>query len=135
QFHLDELMAVRGVAVPGAVAQSVAATALGAVAVHAMGWGWAAAIVFGLALSVASTVVLVRVLSDARAMHTPAGHIAVGWLVVEDLFTVIVLVLLPVFAGPLDPTRIALSLGLTLLKVAGLIAFAAVVGRRVIPVV
>jgi len=134
QFHLDELLSVRRVAVPGAIAQSVVATALGAAAVHALGWGWAAAIVFGLALSVASTVVLVRVLSDARAIHTPAGHIAVGWLVVEDVFTVVVLVLLPVFAGPIDPIGIAAALGLTLLKVAGLVAFAAIVGRRVIPI-
>src|SRR5688572_24052356 len=135
QFHLDELLAVRRIAVPGAIVQSALATALGAVAVHALGWGWTGAIVFGLCLSVASTVVLVRVLSDNRALHTQAGHIAVGWLVVEDLFTVIVLVLMPVLVGSLDPARIALDLGVTLLKVAGLVAFAALVGRRVIPLV
>jgi monovalent cation:H+ antiporter-2, CPA2 family len=133
QFHLDELLAVRRIAVPGAIVQSALATALGAVAVHALGWGWTGAIVFGLCLSVASTVVLVRVLSDNRALHTQAGHIAVGWLVVEDLFTVIVLVLMPVLVGSLDPARIAIDLGVTLLKVAGLVAFAALVGRRVIP--
>jgi len=135
QFHLDELLAVRRIAIPGAIVQSVVATALGAAAVHALGWGWAGAIVFGLCLSVASTVVLIRVLSDARALHTQAGHIAVGWLVVEDLFTVIVLVLMPVVVGSAEPTRIALDLGLTLLKVAGLVAFAAIVGRRFIPIV
>jgi monovalent cation:H+ antiporter-2, CPA2 family len=135
QFHLEELLAVRRIAVPGAIVQSVAATVLGAAAVNALGWGWAGAIVFGLCLSVASTVVLVRVLSDNRALHTQAGHIAVGWLVVEDLFTVVVLVLMPVVVGSLDPARIAIDLGITLLKVAGLVAFAALVGRRLIPVV
>jgi monovalent cation:H+ antiporter-2, CPA2 family len=135
QFHLEELLAVRRVAIPGAVAQSLAATALGAAIVHSLGWGWPAAIVFGLALSVASTVVLVRVLSDSRSLHTPAGHIAVGWLVVEDLFTVVVLVLMPVLATTFDPARVAVDLGLTALKVSGLVAFAAIVGKRVIPVV
>jgi len=135
QFHVEELLAVRRVAIPGAIAQSVVATGLGAAIVHALGWGWPAAIVFGLALSVASTVVLIRVLSDSRTLHTPAGHIAVGWLVVEDIFTVVVLVLMPVFASTPEPSRIAVDLGLTLLKVLGLVAFAAVVGKRVIPVV
>ena len=133
QFHVEELLAVRRIAIPGAILQSAVATALGAAVVHALGWSWAGAIVFGLCLSVASTVVLVRVLSDARALHTQAGHIAVGWLVVEDLFTVVVLVLMPVVVGSADPARIALDLGLTLLKVAGLVAFAAIVGRRLIP--
>jgi len=135
QFHIDELLAVRRVAIPGAIAQSAAATALGAVAAHFLGWSWSAAIVFGLTLSVASTVVLIRVLSDHRQLHTPAGHIAVGWLVVEDVLTVVVLVLLPALKGGTSGTALATSLGITLLKVAGLIAVAAVVGRRVIPVV
>src|SRR5262249_25733165 len=99
QFHLKELLAMRRVALPGAVAQSVVATVLGAVVARAFGWDWAAGIVFGLALSVASTVVLMRVLTDNRDLHTPTGHIAVGWLVVEDLFTVLVLVLLPALIG------------------------------------
>ena len=99
QFHVEELLAVRRVAVPGAIAQSLAATALGAVIAHGFGWTWSAGIVFGMALSVASTVVLVRILSDNRDLHTPTGHIAVGWLVVEDLFTVIALVLLPALFG------------------------------------
>src|SRR5437870_850592 len=96
QFHFKELLAVRRVAIPGAICQSLVATVLGAVVARAFGWDWSAGFVFGLALSVASTVVLVRVLSDNRDLHTPTGHIAVGWLVVEDLFTVLVLVLLPV---------------------------------------
>jgi CPA2 family monovalent cation:H+ antiporter-2 len=135
QFHFDELLAVRGVAVPGAIAQSAVATALGAVVAHAFGWSWPAAIVFGLALSVASTVVLVRVLSDNRDLHTPSGHIAVGWLVVEDLFTVVVLVILPALFGAsaTTGTALAMSLAVTGLKVVGLVAFTAVVGTRVIP--
>ena len=92
QFHFKELLAVRRVAIPGAICQSLVATVLGAVVARAFGWDWSAGFVFGLALSVASTVVLVRVLSDNRDLHTPTGHIAVGWLVVEDLFTVLVLV-------------------------------------------
>ena len=91
-FHLTELLAVRRVALPGAIAQSLVATVLGAVMARAFGWTLAAGIVFGLALSVASTVVLLRVLADHGDLHTPTGHIAVGWLVVEDLFTVLVLV-------------------------------------------
>jgi CPA2 family monovalent cation:H+ antiporter-2 len=135
QFHLEELLAVRRVAIPGAVAQSAVATALGAVAAHYLGWTWPASIVFGLTLSVASTVVLIRVLSDHRQLHTPAGHIAVGWLVVEDVFTVVVLVVLPALKGGTSGAALATSLAITLLKVAGLIAVAAVVGRRLIPVV
>src|SRR4051794_25720894 len=84
-FHLKELLAVRRVAVPGAVVQSLAATGLGVVTGWAFGWGWAAGLVYRLAVSVASTVVLTRVLADHNDLHTPAGHIAVGWLVVEDL--------------------------------------------------
>jgi CPA2 family monovalent cation:H+ antiporter-2 len=135
QFHLDELLAVRGVAIPGAVLQSLVATALGALAARGLGWEWPAAIVFGLSLSVASTVVLVRVLSDSRQLHTSTGHIAVGWLVVEDVFTVIVLVLLPALAGSPSPQAVAISLGGTILKVVGLGIVAAVIGSRVIPVI
>jgi monovalent cation:H+ antiporter-2, CPA2 family len=135
QFHFDELLAVRGVALPGAIAQSAVATALGAAVAHGFGWSWAASIVFGLGLSVASTVVLVRVLADNRDLHTPAGHIAVGWLVVEDVFTVIVLVVLPALLGAAATTggALAVSLGVTALKVVGLVAFAGIVGTRVIP--
>ena len=135
QFHLDELLAVRRVAIPGAMLQSLVATGLGAVAARGFGWEWASAIVFGLSLSVASTVVLIRVLSDSRQLHTGAGHIAVGWLVVEDLFTVVVLVLLPALAGAPTPGTIAISLGITILKVAGLGIVAAALGSRVIPLV
>jgi CPA2 family monovalent cation:H+ antiporter-2 len=132
QFHLNELLAVRRVAIPGAVAQSAIATGLGAVAARAFGWDWTAAIVFGLSLAVASTVVLVRVLSDNRHLHTPTGHVAVGWLVVEDVFTVIVLVVLPV-AGGESLQSVWTSVAVTLAKVAGLVAFTFLVGTRVIP--
>jgi monovalent cation:H+ antiporter-2, CPA2 family len=134
QFHIEELLAVRRVAVPGAIGQSAVATILGALLGRAFGWDWSAGIVFGMALSVASTVVLVRVLSDNNDLHTPTGHIAVGWLVVEDLFTVVALVLLPAFFGPKSgssPLWIALSV--TAIKVTALVVFTAVVGTRVIP--
>jgi len=89
QFHIEELLAVRRIAIPGAVAQSAGAAVLGYLIAIAAGWSWQGGIIFGIALSVASTVVLIRVLSDNRDLHTQTGHIAVGWLVVEDLFTVI----------------------------------------------
>jgi K+:H+ antiporter len=146
QFHLDELLSVRRVAVPGAIAQSAVATALGAGVAHLFGWDWGAAIVFGIALAVASTVVLIRILSDNRELHTPTGHIAVGWLVVEDLFTVLVLVVLPaLFAasastGPLwwgqgfsPAVALTLTIALTLLKVVGLAVFTLSIGGRVLP--
>jgi CPA2 family monovalent cation:H+ antiporter-2 len=98
-FDLKDLLAVRRVAIPGAVLQSAFATLLGAVAANALGWSWTAGLVFGLCLSVASTVVLIRVLADDNALHTRTGHIAVGWLIVEDIFTVVVLVLLPALFG------------------------------------
>src|SRR3954470_9831885 len=78
QFHLEELLAVRRIAVPGALVRGLVVAGLGAVAAASFGWGWRAGIVFGLALSVASTVVVMRVLADNDDLHTPAGHIAVG---------------------------------------------------------
>ncbi len=134
QFHVEELLSVRRVSVPGALVASGTALALGAAAARALGYSTPASIVFGLSLAVASTVVLVRVLSDQRELHTSAGHIAVGWLVVEDLMTVIVLVLLPtLFVGTPTAGEIARNVVFTLLKVAGLVVFAAVVGQRLIP--
>ena len=133
-FHLKDLVAVRGVAVPGAVAQIAASAALGAVVSHALGWSWTAGIVFGVAISVASTVVLTRVLADNRALHTPTGHIAVGWLIVEDLFTILVLVLLPALYGPKDGgDGLGLTLGIALAKLAALVAVTAVAGRWLLP--
>ncbi len=110
------------------------ATLLGTFVGLTYGWGWAAAIVFGLALSVASTVVLLRVLADNGDLHTPAGHIAVGWLVVEDLFTVLVLVLLPaVFVPGMGAGGIALAVALALVKVAVMVALTFLLGKRLIP--
>lgn len=131
-FHLKDLLAVRRVALTGALCQSLAATALGAAAARAFGWGWPAGIVIGLALSVASTVVLTRVLSDHGDLHSRTGRIAIGWLVVEDLFTVLVLVLLPALFGPGSP-NLGLALGLAVVKIGILGIFTFVVGGRLIP--
>jgi monovalent cation:H+ antiporter-2, CPA2 family len=118
QFHLKDLLEVRRVAIPGAIGQILLATSLGCVVSRSFGWSWLAGLVFGLAISVASTVVLLRVLVDYNDLHTPSGHIAVGWLVVEDLFTVLVLVLLPVIsaAGHESAADFAFSLALAVLK-------------------
>jgi CPA2 family monovalent cation:H+ antiporter-2 len=132
QLHVDELLAVRRAAVPGAAAGIGAATLLGALAARAAGWPWPSALVFGLTLSVASTVVLVRILSDSRQLHTSTGHIAVGWLVAEDVITVVMLVLLPSLVGA-TAGGVAVGVGVALLKVGGLIALALVVGTRAVP--
>jgi CPA2 family monovalent cation:H+ antiporter-2 len=134
QFHIEELVAVWRVAVPGAIAQSAAATGLGLLVAHAFGWTGTAGVVFGIGLSVASTVVLIRVLSDNRDLHTPAGHIAVGWLVVEDLLTVLVLVMMPaIFARGAEHSSLTVLLALAVVKVAVLTALILVAGRRVVP--
>ena len=139
-FSLADLMAVRRIAVPGAVLQITVATAMGAAAALSWGWGLPGALVFGLALSVASTVVLLRALEARNAVETGNGRIAVGWLVVEDLAMVLVLVLLPALARLTGAGAeasagqgVALALGKTLLAVAGFIALMLVVGRRVFP--
>lgn len=132
-FHLKELLAVRRVAVPGALGQILVATALGTVVARAFGLDWTAGVVFGLAISVASTVVLIRVLADNRDLHTPTGHIAVGWLVVEDMFTVLALVLLPALFGSGQAVTVPLTLVLAALKIAALVAFTFLVGGRLIP--
>ncbi|EIQ00813.1 Kef-type K+ transport system, predicted NAD-binding component [Opitutaceae bacterium TAV1] len=136
QFHFKELLAVRRVAIPGALVQSATATLLGAVVVYGFGWSWPAGVVFGLALSVASTVVLTRVLVDNNHLHTPTGHIAIGWLVVEDLLTVFVLVLLPAIFGPggdAGGSGIPLALGVATLKIGALVGFTFAVGNWLIP--
>ena len=134
QFHLEELLAVRSVAVPGAIGQSVIATLLGAWLATSLGWGTDASIVFGIALSVGSTVVVVRVLSDHNVLHTHAGHVTVGWLVVQDVMTVLALVLLPALFGPEQSDRpVWMAFVFTALKVAALVAFTAIVGARLIP--
>jgi CPA2 family monovalent cation:H+ antiporter-2 len=134
-FHLEELLAVRRIAVPGAVVQSAVATALGAVVGWSFGWGGSAGLVFGMALSVASTVVLTRVLADNNELHTQVGHIGVGWLVVEDLFTVVILVLLPALFGGAGAGAggLPLALALTALKIGLLVAAVFVAGGRAVP--
>lgn len=134
-FHLKELLAVRRVAIPGAIGQSIVATILGALLARGFGWDWSAGLVFGLAISVASTVVLLRVLADHRDLHTMTGHIAVGWLVVEDLFTVLVLVLLPELLGSHEAgaAGILYALGAAVVKIAVLAVFTLAVGGRAIP--
>jgi CPA2 family monovalent cation:H+ antiporter-2 len=99
-FSMRELLAVGRLAVPGALTQITAATILGVLATQLWGWTLEEGLVLGLCLSVASTVVLLRALEDRNMLDTHIGHVAVGWLIVEDLFTVVVLVLLPVVAGP-----------------------------------
>lgn len=133
QFHLDELLAVRATAVPGAIGQSLAAATLGASLGVAFGWPLASSVVFGIALAVASTVVVIRVLSDHNRLHTPAGHVAVGWLVVQDVLTVIALVLLPSLFGGSRSQPLWMIVLLTAVKVGSLVAFTAIVGSRVIP--
>ena len=138
-FSLADLMAVRRIAVPGAVAQIGVATLLGMGLAAALGWGLGAGLVFGLALSVASTVVLVRALQERKILESERGKIAVGWLIVEDLVMVLALVLLPALAPALvadtrlPASEIAATIGLTLLKVAAFVGVMVVAGRRVIP--
>ena len=135
-FHLKDLLAVRTVAIAGTICQSTIATLLGAAAATAFGWDRSAGIVFGLALSVASTVVLTRVLADNDDLQSPTGRIAIGWLVVEDLLTVFVLVLLPVVsvAAAADrATGVPVALALATLKLVAFVAFTLVAGGRFIP--
>jgi CPA2 family monovalent cation:H+ antiporter-2 len=138
-FSPKELMEVRAIALPGAIAQIAVATLLGMALAWALGWGVGAGLVFGLALSVASTVVLIRALQERHILDSDRGRIAVGWLIVEDLVMVLALVLLPALAPALSAeTRlpmgeIAMTIGITLLKVAAFVAVMLVAGRRVIP--
>ncbi len=137
-FSLRDLLEVKAIALPGAVAQIGVATALGWGMALALGWSHGAGLVFGLALSVASTVVLLRALEERRLVETAKGRIAVGWLIVEDLAMVLALVLLPALSGLLKGEDTAGSaiwsqLFTTLAKVGAFIAFMLIVGRRVIP--
>ncbi len=137
-FSVRDLLSVRKIAVPGAVLQIAFATALGAGLATWLGWNLAGGLVFGLALSVASTVVLLRAMQVGKLMDTERGRIAVGWLIVEDLAMVLVLVLLPALAGLANGRaqsgmELAWMIGLTLAKVGGFIALMLIVGKRVIP--
>lgn len=137
-FSIGDLWAVRRVALPGAVVQILVATAIGAGVSLLWGWDLTAGLVFGLSLSVASTVVLLRALESRRALDTHDGRIAVGWLVVEDLVTVMALVLLPALApgtggGGGGGGFPWMELGLTLAKVGLFAAVMLIAGRRVLP--
>lgn len=138
-FSPKDLVAVRWIAIPGALAQIAVATVFGLVAAQAFGWGLGGGIVFGLALSVASTVVLLRALEARNDVDSDHGRIAVGWLLVEDIFMIAALLLLPPLADLLGgrPSSTGDSLLLTLLmtvvKIALFAALALVVGKRVIP--
>jgi len=142
-FSLEDLLAVRKIAVPGAIVQILVATALGAGVATLWGWSFGAAVVFGLALSVASTVVLLRALESRGALETLNGRIAVGWLIVEDLAMVLVLVLLPAFGtwlggAPASEVEapgsgLGLTLAIALGKVAVFIALMLVLGKRFVP--
>jgi len=140
-FSVQDLLAVRRIAIPGAIAQIVAATVIGALLAHSWGWNVGAGVVFGLCLSVASTVVLLRALEQRNAVLSPDGRIAIGWLIVEDLVTVLALVLLPALSGFMgdgtaaeaSASGLIRSLAATLGKVAVFVALALVVGTRVVP--
>lgn len=145
-FSMGDLMAVKRIAVPGAMLQITIATLLGAGAGYWWGWDLAQCLVFGLSLSCASTVVLLKALEARGQIETLNGRIAVGWLIVEDLVMVLVLVLLPVIAGILgtipaadghapaaNDQHIAVTLLITLGKVAAFVVFMLVVGKRLLP--
>ena len=137
-FSMKDLMSVRAIALPGAVVQITVATLLGWGLARLLGWSNGAGIVFGLSLSVASTVVLLRALEERRLVETEKGRIAVGWLIVEDLAMVLALVLLPALAGLLKgetsgPGEVWSALLVTLAKVGAFIAVMLIVGRRAVP--
>jgi len=153
-FSVKDLLAVKRVSLPGAVVQSLTATVLATVFLHWLGYSWGAGLVIGMAVSVASTVVLVRVLSDNNVLNTSQGHIAIGWLIVEDIFTVLMLVLLPalggiilgngeairltifgftLYEGDTGPLTIFLSFIFAVLKMSLLAAVVLIGGKKFIP--
>ncbi|RNM06071.1 YbaL family putative K(+) efflux transporter [Dickeya undicola] len=137
-FSLRDLMAVKSIAIPGAVAQIMMATLLGAGLSALLGWSLPEGLVFGLCLSTASTVVLLRALEERQLIDSQRGQIAIGWLIVEDLAMVLTLVLLPAFADVLktdttNTSKLLQDLAMTLGKVVAFITLMVVVGRRVVP--
>ncbi|AYC18100.1 Inner membrane protein YbaL [Dickeya dianthicola] len=137
-FSLGDLMAVKSIAIPGAVAQIMMATLLGAGLSSLLGWSLSEGLVFGLCLSTASTVVLLRALEERQLIDSQRGQIAIGWLIVEDLAMVLTLVLLPAFADMLktdaaNTGKLLQDLAITLGKVVAFITLMVVVGRRVVP--
>src|SRR5213593_3364658 len=139
-FSLTDLLSVRAIAIPGAVAQIAVASLLGLGLAWTLGWSIAGGLVFGLALSVASTVVLLRAVQERRLIETERGRIAVGWLIVEDLAMVLALVMLPALGGSLPPNAtgdatswaLAAALALTFGKVVAFVALM-LMGRRLVP--
>ena len=141
-FSFEDLLSVRAIAVSGALAQALVATPLGMAVGWWQGWTPGAGLVFGIALSIASTVVLLRLLQERRLLDTERGRITVGWLIVQDLGMVLVLVLLPVLAGMLkgtedapDTSHLLQAITITLGKVAAFIIIMLLVGRKVIPLI
>ncbi len=139
-FNLRDLLAVKSVAIPGAIGQSLVATVLGVGLAMVFGWDFKSGLVLGMAMAVASTVVLVRVLTDNRVLDSTAGHVAIGWLIVEDILTVVVLVMIPamgVVQGTSDDKASGAGLGMTLLlsllKLGVFVALLLLVGSKVIP--
>ena len=143
-FSLKDLIQVRRIALPGAILQIAVATLLGIAVSMYWGWSLGSAIVFGLSLSCASTVVLLKALGDRGLLDSVNGKIAVGWLLVEDLVMVLALVLLPATAvllggqalpGTDTSQSIWVTIGITLLKVTGFIAFMLIIGKRLVPMI
>ena len=141
-FSLKDLMAVKTIAIPGAIAQITAATVLGWGVSQLMGWSHLHGLIFGFSLATASTVVLLRAMEERRLLETTRGKIAVGWLIVEDLACVIALVMMPVIAEVFGPEAagqdhtvagVLGSIGMTFVKLGAFVALMLIVGRRVIP--
>lgn len=138
-FSLKDLLSVRAIAIPGAIVQIAIATILGMGLAWWLGWSIGAGLVFGLSLSTASTVVLLRAMQERRLLETDRGKIAVGWLIVEDIAMVLTLVLLPVAADVMkgsaaaDWTALAIPLAMTVGKVGAFVFVMLVIGRIVIP--
>lgn len=135
RFHLREMLAVWNVVVPGALIQSTISTVVLALLLHLMGWSWITGIILGMAISVASTVVMALVLAVWHDLHAQIGYIAIGWTVVEDLLTVAILLILPILFGPTGGVGHGAGavLGMAAFKVAGLVAVVVLLGRWVIP--
>jgi len=136
ELHVEELVAVRRIALPGALVAMSAATCGGLLVALGFGFGLQSSIVYGLALAASSTVVLIRVFADRGLSDSPAGHIALGWLLVEDLCVVLIVVLLPLFTAKeasAGGTQLVVSVATALAKIGGLVAFTLIVGKRAIP--
>jgi CPA2 family monovalent cation:H+ antiporter-2 len=144
-FHLKDLLRVKGIAIPGAVIQSAVATGAAWALFRLFGWSTTGSLMLGFAMAVASTVVLMRVLMDNQALTTAHGHVAVGWLIVEDIFTVILLVLIPVMGAETavgaataameqeEPGSFWPTIGLALLKLIVFVGIVLVFGSRIVP--